>query len=261
MVLEEDGSVREDLVLKTCTYRSGGIVAAMAGAASTSEERDGTMDPLSPDGLLLRASLTHGDSPCHPPKVKAEHHDDDVSNIVTAPLGHAEPMMTSRKSASTEAASALPPSCFNHDNAADTACTICLEPLCDGDRIGMLKCDHCFHVNCLKVWIRRKNSCPLCQAPDIAVPRHRTRRRGFGRGGVSEDGGEEASRDEEGLRRDPPSEVRRVGAGGGAGATRRRSGNLPLHDFAGTGGDEQATRRRRQRPARWWQYYMFGSGR
>eukprot|EP00553_Chaetoceros_curvisetus_P011479 CAMPEP_0204635326 /NCGR_PEP_ID=MMETSP0717-20131115/31319_1 /ASSEMBLY_ACC=CAM_ASM_000666 /TAXON_ID=230516 /ORGANISM="Chaetoceros curvisetus" /LENGTH=173 /DNA_ID=CAMNT_0051654047 /DNA_START=11 /DNA_END=532 /DNA_ORIENTATION=+ len=38
----------------------------------------------------------------------------------------------------------------------------------DGERIGALPCNHMFHVDCLKEWIKRKNICPLCQKPNIA---------------------------------------------------------------------------------------------
>jgi len=41
-------------------------------------------------------------------------------------------------------------------------------PIEDGEGIGALSCKHCFHVCCLKEWIKRKNVCPLCQQPDIA---------------------------------------------------------------------------------------------
>ena len=46
-----------------------------------------------------------------------------------------------------------------------TCCTICFVPLEEGDRIGALTCDHVYHVDCLKVWVQRKNSCPLCATP------------------------------------------------------------------------------------------------
>jgi hypothetical protein len=53
----------------------------------------------------------------------------------------------------------------------DTNCIICFQALAGGDRVGALKCDHTFHVDCLKSWLKRRNVCPLCQCPDIAVPR------------------------------------------------------------------------------------------
>ena len=47
-------------------------------------------------------------------------------------------------------------------------CTICIMDIEDGDRIGVLPCNHKFHVDCLKQWIKRKNVCPNCQIPNIA---------------------------------------------------------------------------------------------
>jgi len=41
-------------------------------------------------------------------------------------------------------------------------CAICFMPFEEGDRIADLACKHEFHVDCLKVWVQRKNSCPLC---------------------------------------------------------------------------------------------------
>lgn len=53
----------------------------------------------------------------------------------------------------------------------DDNCTICFATLLDGDRVGALTCDHIFHAECLKVWLQRRNVCPLCQAKDAATPR------------------------------------------------------------------------------------------
>ena len=47
-------------------------------------------------------------------------------------------------------------------------CTICFADIHDGDRIGHLPCNHIFHVECLKSWLKRRNVCPLCLKPDIA---------------------------------------------------------------------------------------------
>jgi hypothetical protein len=60
-----------------------------------------------------------------------------------------------------------PPGTEDDDDACN--CSICFVPLQDGDRVGALQCQHSFHVDCLKLWIRRKNSCPLCQTPNVAT--------------------------------------------------------------------------------------------
>eukprot|EP00591_Stephanopyxis_turris_P007887 CAMPEP_0195527202 /NCGR_PEP_ID=MMETSP0794_2-20130614/28715_1 /TAXON_ID=515487 /ORGANISM="Stephanopyxis turris, Strain CCMP 815" /LENGTH=320 /DNA_ID=CAMNT_0040658065 /DNA_START=730 /DNA_END=1692 /DNA_ORIENTATION=+ len=59
----------------------------------------------------------------------------------------------------------------------EIVCTVCLDVVEEGDRVGVLKCDHIFHADCLKMWLRRRNVCPLCQSPDIASPRRRRRQR------------------------------------------------------------------------------------
>lgn len=43
------------------------------------------------------------------------------------------------------------------------ACCICLRDLCVGERATALPhCMHVFHTACVKRWLRRKNTCPLC---------------------------------------------------------------------------------------------------
>jgi hypothetical protein len=45
----------------------------------------------------------------------------------------------------------------------DNICTICLGSMQEGSRVGsLLACQHDFHVDCLKGWLKRKNHCPLC---------------------------------------------------------------------------------------------------
>jgi Ring finger domain len=49
-------------------------------------------------------------------------------------------------------------------------CAICIETIEHNDRVGALPCQHAFHVGCLKSWIRKRNVCPLCQTPNVALP-------------------------------------------------------------------------------------------
>lgn len=54
------------------------------------------------------------------------------------------------------------------DRSKHSICSICTSEIRNGDKIGDLHCSHQFHIGCLKEWIIRRNSCPLCNASDIA---------------------------------------------------------------------------------------------
>jgi hypothetical protein len=58
----------------------------------------------------------------------------------------------------------------------EVVCTICLGVVEDGERVGELTCNHIFHADCLKDWLRRRNVCPLCQTQNVATRRVRRRR-------------------------------------------------------------------------------------
>jgi len=53
------------------------------------------------------------------------------------------------------------------DEGVDS-CSICILDLKDRERIADLNCNHYFHADCLSEWIKKKNSCPLCQEEGIA---------------------------------------------------------------------------------------------
>jgi hypothetical protein len=60
---------------------------------------------------------------------------------------------------------------LDHEDTDESAsCAICFAPLLDGERVGALACNHIFHVDCLKMWVQRRNVCPLCNTSEIASP-------------------------------------------------------------------------------------------
>nr|GMD24695.1 probable E3 ubiquitin-protein ligase RHG1A [Ipomoea batatas] len=50
----------------------------------------------------------------------------------------------------------------------DNKCSICQEEYVLGDEMGMLGCEHGYHLACVHKWLRMKNWCPICKAS--AVP-------------------------------------------------------------------------------------------
>ena len=49
------------------------------------------------------------------------------------------------------------------DYARNSVCTICLEDFTEEEEVVLCPCKHCYHENCIKEWLRLKNSCPLCK--------------------------------------------------------------------------------------------------
>lgn len=47
------------------------------------------------------------------------------------------------------------------DVPPDTVCSICLE-IVEIDSIAKLKCNHYYHVSCIKAWQKIKSTCPYC---------------------------------------------------------------------------------------------------
>ena len=42
-------------------------------------------------------------------------------------------------------------------------CNICLDEYKTGDKATILPCIHLFHTNCIKNWLKKQNSCPICK--------------------------------------------------------------------------------------------------
>jgi len=47
----------------------------------------------------------------------------------------------------------------------DAMCSICFDPFCSGnaDNCVGLPCNHKYHKNCIKPWLERSNTCPMCR--------------------------------------------------------------------------------------------------
>lgn len=54
------------------------------------------------------------------------------------------------------------------------SCTVCLDPLPNGDRIRTLPCADSFHTSCINEWLTDHNTCPNCITtvivPTVSVP-------------------------------------------------------------------------------------------
>lgn len=44
-------------------------------------------------------------------------------------------------------------------------CTICIDDMHLGDEVTVLPCNHWFHGECVVLWLKEHNTCPICRAP------------------------------------------------------------------------------------------------
>jgi len=56
-------------------------------------------------------------------------------------------------------------------------CTICIEELRVGDEVTVLPCKHWFHGDCVTLWLKEHNTCPICRTP-IEADRRQSRQDG-----------------------------------------------------------------------------------
>eukprot|EP00300_Choanocystis_sp_HF-7_P042438 c9191_g1_i1.p1 GENE.c9191_g1_i1~~c9191_g1_i1.p1 ORF type:complete len:257 (-),score=25.29 c9191_g1_i1:39-809(-) len=53
---------------------------------------------------------------------------------------------------------------FKAGDLDDPACSICLSNYVSGEAVTPLVCQHHFHTECVKVWLRMSATCPICRA-------------------------------------------------------------------------------------------------
>jgi hypothetical protein len=44
-------------------------------------------------------------------------------------------------------------------------CTICIYEMNLGDEVTVLPCKHWFHGECVVLWLKEHNTCPICRTP------------------------------------------------------------------------------------------------
>ena len=44
-------------------------------------------------------------------------------------------------------------------------CSVCIEDLKEGEKVVFLPCKHWFHEDCVVLWLKEHNTCPVCRSP------------------------------------------------------------------------------------------------
>ncbi|KAJ3486857.1 hypothetical protein NLG97_g6535 [Lecanicillium saksenae] len=86
-----------------------------------------------------------------------------VSNLMEA-----NPQSNAAPPASDQALASLPRRTLDEDLRSEdgnTECSICIDGMKEGETILSLPCRHSFHDECVVMWLKEHNTCPICRAP------------------------------------------------------------------------------------------------
>ncbi|KAI9999204.1 hypothetical protein PInf_004024 [Phytophthora infestans] len=122
--------------------------------------------------FYLRGNCKYGDH------CRLRHNPAMLSGAHAAASARSTPRMGSFP-VSNNAATLATPVAATHDNQQDFTCGICFDDIVQsGKHFGLLHCDHCFCLDCLRSWRQSKDmelevirACPACRLPsDFIVP-------------------------------------------------------------------------------------------
>lgn len=84
-------------------------------------------------------------------------------------------------------------------------CTICIDDMKLGDEVTVLPCNHWFHEECVVLWLKEHNTCPICRAPIEKRDANENRGPNDGNGEAGDSPGNHQRRASEGGQMPPSS--------------------------------------------------------
>lgn len=106
---------------------------------------------------LINPQMVHGD---------AVYSQEALDRIITN-LMEANPQSNAPAPASEEAIEKLPRKKLDEAMLGPELkgeCTICIDEMKEGDEAVVLPCRHWFHEQCVVLWLKQHNTCPICRA-------------------------------------------------------------------------------------------------
>ncbi|OTB06339.1 hypothetical protein M426DRAFT_9826 [Hypoxylon sp. CI-4A] len=106
---------------------------------------------------LINPQMVHGD---------AVYSQEALDRIITN-LMEANPQSNAPAPASEEAIDKLPRKKLDEAMLGPELkgeCTICIDEMKEGDEAIVLPCKHWFHEQCVVLWLKQHNTCPICRA-------------------------------------------------------------------------------------------------
>ncbi|KAI0898538.1 hypothetical protein F4806DRAFT_364443 [Annulohypoxylon nitens] len=107
---------------------------------------------------LINPQMVHGD---------AVYSQEALDRIITN-LMDSNPQSNAPAPASDESIAALPRKKLDEAMLGPELkgeCTICIDEMAAGDEAVVLPCRHWFHEQCVTLWLKQHNTCPICRAP------------------------------------------------------------------------------------------------
>lgn len=125
-------------------------------------------DPNDPNPTFARGlhDLLNLFNPAHAVSGDAVYSQEALDQIITN-LMEAHPQSNAAPPASNEALRSLdrrPVEASMLDADGKTECTICIDDMNVGDLAAFLPCKHWFHEECVVLWLKEHNTCPVCRA-------------------------------------------------------------------------------------------------
>ncbi|PCD21432.1 hypothetical protein AU210_016395 [Fusarium oxysporum f. sp. radicis-cucumerinum] len=139
------------------------------GPPSFSENREGSESPRgAPAGLAQRLldALTTA-SPLNRTYRDAVHFQEALDRLITD-LMQANPQSNVAPPATEEALKNLERKLVDKEllgSEGKADCTICIDEMKEGKMVVFLPCNHWFHEECVTLWLKEHNTCPICRAP------------------------------------------------------------------------------------------------
>lgn len=90
-----------------------------------------------------------------------------LDRIITQ-LMEAHPQSNAAPPATEDAIQKLEKKKLDREMMGDSAkaeCTICIDEMTVGDEVTVLPCKHWFHGECVVLWLKEHNTCPICRTP------------------------------------------------------------------------------------------------
>lgn len=107
---------------------------------------------------LMGSNAVHGD---------AVYSQEALDRIITQ-LMEANPQSNAAPPATEQAIEKLQKKKLDREMIGDSSkvdCTICMDDLQIGDEVTVLPCKHWFHGECVVLWLKEHNTCPVCRNP------------------------------------------------------------------------------------------------